>query len=261
MDRVIWKREEFMLVMNLYTKIPYGQFSARNSEVIKLANLLKRTPGAVAYKLVHFAGLDPYHRSRGIKGLANPGANAVKIYDEFQANWSEMIYESEILLAQLQKKNVEDVFNEETVFIDKDILLGKLGKDKHALTKIRVNQSVFRQVIINNYHNKCAICELNIPDLLIASHILKWSENKNERLNPTNGICLCNIHDKAFENGYLGIDSTYKILISSKLNVIKDKETYNALFRRHENHNIKMPDKYYPNIDFLALHYSKVFSK
>jgi len=259
MDRDLWTREEFMVVMNLYTKIPYGQFSATNSEVKKLAVLLNRKPGAVAYKLVHFSGLDPYHKSRGIKGLANPGKNAIKIYNEFQANWVEMIYESEILLANLQKGEIEDFHNETTVKIDKDILLGKFGEDKQALTKIRVNQSVFRKIIVNNYFRSCAICGLNIPDLLIASHILKWSENKDERLNPTNGICLCNIHDKAFENGYMGIDSSYKVSISSRLELIKDKETYIALFKRHENNSIHLPDKYFPNIDFLGSHFTNVF--
>lgn len=233
MERIIWTREEFMVVMNLYTKIPYGQFSAKNSEVIKLANLLNRTPGAVAYKLVHFSGLDPYHKSRGIKGLANPGNNAIKIYKEFQENWSEMIYESEILLAKLQNKNIGDIHNESTVVFDNDILAGKIGNDKQALTKIRVNQSVFRKVIINNYFHSCAVCGLNVTSLLVASHILKWSENKMERLNPTNGLCLCSIHDKAFELGYLGINSDYKILISRDLEMIKDRDTHTALFKRH----------------------------
>jgi putative restriction endonuclease len=261
MERVIWTREEFMLVMNLYTKIPYGQFNARNTEVIKLANLINRTPGAVAYKLVHFSGLDPYHKNRGIKGLANPGNNAIKIYNEFQENWSEMIYESEILLAKLQKQNINDIHNENTTPFDKDILIGKIGEDKNALTKIRVNQSVFRKVIVNNYFQSCAICGLNIPELLIASHILKWSENKEERLNPTNGICLCGIHDKAFELGYIGINTDYKILISKKLEKIKDNETHTALFKRHENSSILLPDKYFPNVNFLESHLSKVFNK
>jgi putative restriction endonuclease len=100
MEKRNWSREEFILVMNLYTKIPYGQFHASNSEVKKLATLLDRTPGAVAYKLVHFSGLDPYHKGRGIKGLANPGNNAIAIYDEFTKNWDEMLYESELLLAK-----------------------------------------------------------------------------------------------------------------------------------------------------------------
>jgi putative restriction endonuclease len=259
-ERRIWSREEFILVMNLYTKIPYGQFHAKNAEVIKLAILINRTPGAVAYKLVHFSGLDPYHKSRGIKGLANPGNNAIKIYNEFQDNWSEMIFESELLLAKLQNRDIEDVHKENEVILDYDILLGKTGIDKRALTKIRVNQSIFRQVIVNNYFNKCAVCGLNIPDLLIASHILKWSENRNERLNPTNGICLCNIHDKAFENGYLGIRSDYKVLISKRLEMIKDEETFHALFKRHDNHYIRLPDKYYPNVDFLESHQRNVFN-
>ncbi len=261
MDRKIWTREEFMVVMNLYTKITYGQFNASNSEVKKYAKLLNRTPGAVAYKLVHFSGLDPYHKSRGIKGLANPGNNAIKIYNEFKENWSEMIYESEILLAKLQNKDIEQILNENRIVFDKDILLGKIGEDKHALTKIRVNQSVFRKVIINNYYHSCAVCGLNIPDLLIASHILKWSENKAERLNPTNGICLCGIHDKAFELGFLGINSDYKIMVSDKLEIIKDKETHIALFKRHANNSILLPDKYYPNIEFLETHHSNVFIK
>lgn len=56
--------------MNLYTKIPYGQFHASNPEVKKLAVLLDRTPGAIAYKLVHFSGLDPFHKSRGHKRIS-----------------------------------------------------------------------------------------------------------------------------------------------------------------------------------------------
>ena len=78
-----WTKDEFMLVMNLYTKIRYGQFNAKNAEVIKLAKLIGKTPGAVAYKLVHLSSQDPYHRERGIKGLNNPGKNAIEIYKEF----------------------------------------------------------------------------------------------------------------------------------------------------------------------------------
>lgn len=59
-----------------------------------------KTPGAVAYKLVHLSSQDPYHQKRDIKGLANPGKNAIAIYKEFQENWDEMLYESEVLLAK-----------------------------------------------------------------------------------------------------------------------------------------------------------------
>lgn len=261
MDRQIWSRDEFMLVMNLYTKIRYGQFNARNSEVIKLAALLNRTPGAVAYKLVHFSGLDPYHKSRGLKGLANPGNKAIAIFNEFKENWDEMLYASEMLLIEYQKQNINEIFLSENEMknFNADILLGKEGLDVPRLVKNRVNQYLFRKVIMNNYSNTCAICGLNIESLLVASHIIKWSTNQSQRLNPENGLCLCSIHDKAFEEGYLGIQGNYKIVLSQSLCHINNVETYSALFKRHENNEIIMPDKFYPNQDFLKQHIDSVF--
>lgn len=259
MSRRIWTREEFILVLNLYTKIPYGQFHARNKEIIKLATLIDRSPGAVAYKLVHFSGLDQFHKNRGIKGLANPGQNAINIYNEFISNWNEMIFESELLLAKRENKLIDELHPPRLIKIDADILLGKIGLTKQALTKIRVNQSIFRKVIIANYFNKCAVCNLDVPDLLIAGHILKWSENFTERLNPANGICLCNIHDKAYECGYLGIDPNYKIVISNRLNKIKDTQTSEAYFVRFQNKTINLPDKFCPEPEYLKTHHDKIF--
>ncbi|MES2278566.1 MAG: HNH endonuclease [Bacteroidota bacterium] len=263
MERRIWSREEFILVMNLYTKIRYGQFNERNSEVIKLAQLLKRTPGAVAYKLVHFSGLDPYHKNRGLKGLANPGNNAIAIYNEFVNNWDDMLYESEVLLAKYQNQTIEEVFldKEEIKKFNIKLLDGKQGHDVERLMKARVNQVLFRKVILSNYSNSCAICGLDVDSLLVASHILKWSENQSNRLNPENGLCLCNIHDKAFEVGFIGISNNYKIILSKKLTQIKKVETFEALFKRHENKSIILPDKFYPNSIFLEKHLNSIFKE
>lgn len=261
MKRIYWTRDEFILVMNLYTKIRYGQFNNRNAEVIRLANLIGKTPGAVAYKLVHLSSQDPYHKNRGIKGLDNPGKNAIEIYKEFSANWDEMLYESEVLLAKYQNKTIEEVYfeTEEVNKINSNILIGKNGSDVQRLVKARVNQSLFRKVIVANYSNTCAICGLDIEKLLVASHILKWSENQSQRLNPENGLCLCNIHDKAFEEGYIGIQNDYSIKISDKLRSMKEKNTFEALFKRHENKSIILPDKFYPNILFLEQHLNSRF--
>lgn len=261
MEKRIWSREEFLLVLNLYTKIPYGQFHAKNQDVINLARILDRTPGAVAYKLVHFASLDPYHQKRGIKGPGNPGNNAIKIFDEFKNNLDELLYESEILLAKYQNRSIiNEYLSEEELKTVKTLDLSKkAGLDIKRMVKTRVNQELFRRVIIGNYYHSCAICGLNIPSLLIASHILKWSDKKEERLNPENGICLCNLHDRAFELGYLGIKSDYKIIISESVHVVADKNTLNALFTRHNNQQIILPDKFYPNKDFLDLHFNQSF--
>ena len=79
------------------------------------------------------------------------------------------------------------------------------GKEKERIIKTRVNQSLFRKVVLATYNNKCCITGLAQPELLIASHIIPWSVNEKERLNPSNGICLNALHDKAFDSGLIAI--------------------------------------------------------
>ena len=246
--------------MNLYTKLRYGQFNYKNPEVIKLAELIGKSPGAVAFKLVHLSRQDPKHKDR-VKGLANPGKNAIEMYNDFTNNWDEMLYKSELLLSKYQNKRIEELTlnQSEIKEIEDDIMLGKEGKDIERIIKSRVNQSLFRKIVINNYSNSCTICALDIKSLLVASHILKWSENFSNRLNPENGLCLCNIHDKAFELGYIGINSDYTILISKEAKNINEKQTYKSIFGRHENTSIILPDKFYPNIQFLENHLNTTF--
>jgi putative restriction endonuclease len=59
---------------------------------------------------------------------------------------------------------------------------------------------------------------------LVASHIVPWSKNEKIRLNPSNGLCLNSIHDKAFDKGFITVTTDYKIKVSEYLNEYK-KET------------------------------------
>ena len=42
-----WSREEIILAFDLYCRTPFGKISQGNPEIIKLAQLLGRTPGSV----------------------------------------------------------------------------------------------------------------------------------------------------------------------------------------------------------------------
>jgi putative restriction endonuclease len=254
-----WSRAEFMVVMNLYTKIPYGQFSAKNTEVKKVANLLNRTPDAVSIKLVHFANLDPYHKPRLSGGFDNPGKPATAIYNEFAANWDEMLYESEVLLAQFQEKTIEENYFTPTELKELRLpnLENKQGLDVERIVKQRVHQNLFRAVILGNYANTCAVCKLDLPELMTASHILKWSDSQTERLNPENGICLCGLHDIAFEKGLLRIQADYTINISTKINDLTDKESAENYFLRYHEKSIILPQKSVPNPAFLQTHFDR----
>ena len=53
MARDLWTRDEMILVLNLYLKLPFGKMDRRNPDVIHLADIIGRTPNAVALRLVN----------------------------------------------------------------------------------------------------------------------------------------------------------------------------------------------------------------
>jgi len=96
---------------------------------------------------------------------------------------------------------------------------------------------------------------------LIAGHIIPWSVNPKERQNPQNGICLCALHDKAFEVGLIGIDTNFKLLLSGELREFKNESYYKVYFADFQNKQINLPEKFLPRIEFLEYHLSVKFIK
>jgi len=82
----LWTREELILAVNLYCKLPFGKLHMLNPDVKSLAKLIGRTPGSMAFKLVNFASLDPSLAARGIKGAANASKLDAAIWNEFFNN-------------------------------------------------------------------------------------------------------------------------------------------------------------------------------
>lgn len=242
-----WTRQELILAFNLYLKLPFGQMHKGNSEVKKLAALLgRRTPDSVAMRLTNFASVDPYHQQRGVKGMSG-GYNQVKpIWDEFVNSQEELVFESERILAEYQHETIEEA-HPELVFD----LAGLKGEVKERLVKTRVNQSVFRQMILKTYQNQCAISGIDLPELLVAGHIVPWADDEYNRLNPENGICLSNLYDRAYEKGLICIDLDYKLLISKRLKAEAGKEYYHKFFGIYEGNFITLPRQYRPHKDFL----------
>jgi putative restriction endonuclease len=133
------------------------------------------------------------------------------------------------------------------------------GKTKLTEIKTRVNQHVFRQMVMANYSGRCAISGIDIQELLMAGHIIPWSENKKERLNPANGICLSALYDKAFDKGFIGLNRNYEILLSGALRKNQEKDYYERFFKPFSGKKINLPEKYDPGKEFLEYHREKVF--
>lgn len=249
----LWTREELILAINLYCRLPFGRLHKSNPEVIHLANLIGRTTNSMAYKLVNFASLDPSLKARGIKGAANVSKLDREIWNEFFNHIAEFSFESEKLLANFENSTVEKLNN----IPERE--LPKEGKTREQIVKVRVNQSFFRSSILASYNNTCCITGINQPSFLIAGHIKPWSMDEKNRLNPQNGIAINALHDKAFENGLLTITPDYKVKISPILLKQKKTQTLEDYFLKYHNQNIILPSKFLPDIEFLKYHNEERF--
>lgn len=85
----------------------------------------------------------------------------------------------------------------------------------------RRGQEKFSLKVKENYDWHCCFpgCDINDKNFLVGAHIDRWADNVEKRGNISNGLCLCCIHDRAFELGYFSIDDEYKIVLSKNNNI------------------------------------------
>lgn len=245
----LWTREESILAVNLYCKLPFGKMHKGTPEIISLAKLINRTPDSIAFKLGNFASFDPSLQARGIKGASNTSKLDKKIWDEFYQNWDQAVIESEKLLAEISG-NVEPEIIEDFDFTG-------LTVERKILA--RVKQSFFRSTVLASYNFKCCVTGIENPEFLIAGHILPWSLDQKNRLNPRNGLCLNALHDRAFESGHLTITPEYKILISKALKSKSKTGSNQDFFLKYDGREIILPSKFLPDPEFLNYHNNERF--
>ena len=90
-----WSREEAIVVLALYCRIPFAKSSKTNPEVMRVARIIGRTPSSVNLRVGNFGSFDPRLREKGIVGLGNTGAMAKNVWDEFQTDWSKLAVEAD----------------------------------------------------------------------------------------------------------------------------------------------------------------------
>lgn len=244
-ERKAWTKDELILVINLYCKTPFGRIHVRNPEIIHLAEKLGRTPGSISYKLANFASIDP---SLPRKGASNTSKLDKEVWNEFFENWDEMAYKSEMLSSELLGDG-EAITDDDLTIIE--------GKTKESMIQTRVNQNFFRKMILSSYNETCCITGISIAELLVAGHIVPWSVDKKNRMNPRNGLCLNALHDKAFDKGIITIDESFRVVVSKGIrNISSDKV---GLISSYDGKELIMPSRFIPDQVFLDYHRKNIF--
>lgn len=134
---------------------------------------------------------------------------------------------------------------------ESDLREGRFSvQDRHGNRKIRGSaQRVFARAVKQNYGYQCAITGVVSPEFLVASHIVPWAEDPEIRLDPSNGICLSVLVDRAFEVGAFTLTDDGDIVLRADLRSIDPRLA--DLLEPYEGRRIAAPIRDSPRPAYL----------
>jgi putative restriction endonuclease len=258
MSRQNWSRAELLAAFNLYCRTPFGRLHAGNSDIIQLAAAIVRTPNAVAMKLVNFASLDPVQQARGIKGLVRVSHADRALFEEFRAAPETVAVESEESFERLLPASADA---EKIVSVEpEDALAFPQGETEVSrVVRVRRVQGFFRRVVLSSYSYQCALCGLDIGELLVASHIIPWRQDVQRRADPRNGLSLCAMHDRAFDQGLIAFDHSLGLLLSEKVKSAKANVVSQSTLIDWAGRTLTLPSRFAPDSVALQWHREHIF--
>lgn len=245
-----WTREQVIVALNVYCKIPFKNSSARHPLVKEYAMLLGRTPAALNLKIGNLGSFDPVLRSKNIVGLSHASKMDETVWNEFFDNPEKLAYESEKIIAELRHQTIE-----ESTAIDISNL--PEGAERRVVTRQRINQQFFHDAVLCSYEERCCITGIKHRKLLEACHISSWRDDIKNRTNPKNGLCMNPFFHRAFDCFLFTVTPDYKIEISEQMMERTDDNGFRNYLISIKGNNIIMPEKFSPDANLLAIHYEQ----
>jgi putative restriction endonuclease len=207
----------------------------------KLATFFRRTPGSITNKMLNLDGSRP-HSSHGepllFAYLAWEPTLYPLLYRDILKAARDLSIDEETLpdfLGYLSSKRLnEDLLGQEDLpnstahllagndnelqNIEQAFLFNERQTERFAERKVRLAQHRFALAVLENCGRACVFCGFapnSLPirsGLLRASHIKPWSvSDQRERVDVRNGLAACPMHDAAFDQGYLTVNSGNRI--------------------------------------------------
>ncbi|MGN1344289.1 MAG: HNH endonuclease [Traorella sp.] len=152
--------------------------------------------------------------------------------------------------------------NEDAGFVSYDHLdlmmtvYDKVGipEDRDSSKELQV---FFKDCLFNEFRHSCCVCGIDLPYMLIASHIKPFRDCGYlvEAMDANNGLLLCRNHDYLFDQGYISFDDNGELLISPE--VLKKKDAFNI----HEHFKLNNVHMTKSRKKFLEYHRKNYFQK
>ena len=104
-------------------------------------------------------------------------------------------------------------------------LAGEFQTTRLVEQSVRLGQHRFARSVLVNYDHTCVFCGFSprsLPrhKLLVASHIKPWAQcDDRERLDVSNGVAACGVHDAAFDTGLITVNGGLRVHRARRLQV------------------------------------------
>jgi putative restriction endonuclease len=82
--------------------------------------------------------------------------------------------------------------------------------------RVRLHQARFRALVLPAYRERCTVCRLRETRLLDAAHIARDVDPRGAPVI-TNGLSLCSIHHRAYDEDLVGISPDYRVHVAARL--------------------------------------------
>ena len=250
-ERIGWTRDQQLVALRLYMRVPFGRLHGRNPEIIALAERMGRTANAVAMKACNFASLDPEFRKSNRKGLSGASGADVAVWEEFAGNAERLAAEAEEAFARLDPARA--------AADEAEVKIPTGETDVERVVRARRVQGFFRAAVMTSYECRCAISGLALPELPTTSHIIPWSVSVERRADPTNGVCLNALFDRAFDRGLITFDKDLRVVVSKRLAGAAEEAELGCSLREAEGRRLRIPKRFPPAGDAMEHHRQSVF--
>ena len=128
----------------------------------------------------------------------------------------------------------------------------------HDRNETKLLQAFYKDTLFQEFDHACPICDINIPHMLIASHIKPFRDCAHiyEAIDHHNGLLLCRNHDYLFDQGFFTFNDDGYIILSQ---VLLEKNNLETSYLLHKNY--RLPGKYLTTERklFLSYHRSHIF--
>ena len=238
--REITRQSAEQIVARLLEMVPRDESGTEQTRIMLLAPLVRGRKGEFKKEL---------------EKLAQHGFSRARIDGEL------VNLEAEIPLDKRRNHTIEVVV---------DRLLLKSGIERRLTNSVEVamklGQGLVQVAVVGGgerlYSSRmaCPECGINVPQLLVASHIKPWRKFPNDRLNPRNGLCLSSLHDAAFDEGLITLDEKLSVVLSKRLRRFFPQPALEQIFVPFEGKPIHLPKKLAePDLDCVRYHREKIF--